>query len=243
MENSNPLATESFSYSWLIHKNPSSDYLIKFPEICTKEDNFKFDFPVSASPFSLVHADEIFSDGHIMPTYVERSKTESFSTSTSPISSYSLRSRSELFPEGSLEKKLPGQPRSTRYFILGKWRKSSKRVLQKCFGFVRPFCKTLGYSRKNIRVDDLDRKVWEVQSWSNSLQASPRPSTAYSEVDYELKKIGSRESPRITASYSCNACADIESSINEAILYCKRSIACILHKHGIFRKWATMRLD
>ncbi|CAA2934979.1 uncharacterized protein LOC111391892 [Olea europaea var. sylvestris] len=160
-----------------------------------------------------------------------------------PVSSYSLRSRRELLPEGALEKKLLGQPRSTRYFFLRKWRKSSKRVLQKCFGFFRPLCKTLGCSRKNIRVDDLERKACEVQSWNNSLQVSPRPSIAYSSVDwadfnetgnkndvyYELKKIESRngsprESPRISSSYSFNVCADIESSINEAILYCKRSI-------------------
>ncbi|CAI9768870.1 unnamed protein product [Fraxinus pennsylvanica] len=250
MENSNPLATESFSYSWLAHKNPSTDFFLNSLktssgnsiEVGSKEQNFKFDFPVSASPFSLAHADEIFSDGRIMPIYFERSKPEAFSTSTSapgmPISSYSMRSRCEQLPEGSLEKKFPGQPRSIRYFFLGKWRKSSKGVLQKCFGFVWPFYKTLACSRKNIRVDDLERKVCEVQSWNNSLQASPRPSTAYSAVDwadkndvyYGLKKNKSRkssprESPRISSSYSCNDCADIESSINEAILYCKRSIS------------------
>ncbi|CAA3020242.1 Hypothetical predicted protein [Olea europaea subsp. europaea] len=256
MENSNPLATESFSYSWLVHNNPSSDFFLNSLkpssgnsiEVGSKEQNFKFDFPVSASPLLLAHADEIFSNGHIMPIYFERSKSESFSTSTSapgtPISSYSMRSRFELLPEGSQEKKFPGQPRSTRYFFLRKWRKSSKRVFQKCFGFVRPFYETLACSRKHIRVDDLERKVCEVQSWNNSLQASPRPSTAYSAVDwadfgetgnkidlyYELKKNKSRksspqESPRISSSFSCNVCADNESSINEAILYCKRSIS------------------
>ncbi|KAI3444476.1 hypothetical protein Pfo_001141 [Paulownia fortunei] len=240
MENSQPLATESFSYSWLTDRKPhSSDALPEnlrtiFPECSSeKEQNFNFDVPFTASPIAIVHADEIFSDGHIRPVYFDRSKVEALKTSTSvppsPISSYSLGN--------------PIVANKNQYCLLGKWRKSSKIILQKCFGFVKPLCQRIGCSRKSNRVDDLERKVCEVQSWSNSLEASPRPSSAYSVVDWsDVKKIGNKvdhyyglkrvkswssspqTSPRITPSHSSNAWYDVESSIHEAILYCKRSI-------------------
>ncbi|PHT61868.1 hypothetical protein T459_34285 [Capsicum annuum] len=97
MENSQqPLATESFSYSWLLDKKPSIDGLTESPRpsysshddaeeelqfitylkrSLKEEQNFNFDVhPVSES----VCADEIFSDGYIMPRYLDRSKIESF---------------------------------------------------------------------------------------------------------------------------------------------------------------------
>ncbi|KAL0428799.1 UNVERIFIED_CONTAM: U11/U12 small nuclear ribonucleoprotein [Sesamum radiatum] len=174
------------------------------------------------------------SDGHIMPVYVHRSSAvRALRTSTSvppsPVSSYYLES--------------PFLANKNQYCLLGRWRKSSKRIFRKCFGFVKPLCQTIGRSRKSSRVDDLERKVCEIQSWSNSLEASPRPSSAYSVVDWsDVKRIGGhvdlhyglkkakswrsspRASPRISPSRSSSACCDVESSIHEAILYCKRSI-------------------
>lgn len=244
MENSQSLtATESFSYSWLIDRNPSSvdEFLSNFtPRVIErsgeKEDNFNFDVPVTAFPVSLVHADEIFSDGHIMPLFVDRSKPEVFkkaslSAPPSPVSS----SRSTA----------PFVVDRNQYYMLGKWRKSSKRILQKCFGLVKPLCKTIGCSRKTSRVDDLERKVSEIQSRVDSLETSPRPSSAYSVVEwddlkkickkvdlyYGLKRVKSlssspQPSPRLSPSNSSNllSMCDVESSIHEAILYCKRSI-------------------
>ncbi|XP_073270955.1 probable membrane-associated kinase regulator 6 [Primulina huaijiensis] len=243
MENSQSLtATESFSYSWLIDRKPSSidELLGNFtPRVVErsgeKEENFNFDVPVTAFPVSLVHADEIFSDGHIMPLFVDRSKPEAFkktplSSPPSPVSS----SRSAPFVVDR-----------NQYYMLGKWRKSSKTILQNCFRFMKPMCKTIGCSRKSSRVDDLERKVSEIQRCGDSLESSPRPSSAYSVVEWDdLKKIGKKvdlyyglkrvkslssspqSSPRLSPSNSSNVLSmcDVESSINEAILYCKRSI-------------------
>ncbi|KAL0426064.1 UNVERIFIED_CONTAM: putative membrane-associated kinase regulator 6 [Sesamum radiatum] len=240
MENSQPLATESFSYSWLSDRTPhSSDGVLnnlrlEFLENCCENDpNFNFDVHFTPSPTPLVHADEIFSDGHIMPLYVDRSNVvRALRTSTSvppsPVSSCYLES--------------PFLANKNQYCLLGRWRKSSKRIFRKCFGFVKPLCQSIGRPRKSSRVDDLERKVCEIQSWSNSLEASPRPSSAYSVVDWsDVKRIGNnvdlhyglkkakswrsspRASPRISPSRSSSAC-DVESSIHEAILYCKRSI-------------------
>ncbi|XP_073028671.1 probable membrane-associated kinase regulator 6 [Primulina eburnea] len=244
MENSQSLtATESFSYSWLTDRKPSSvdEFLSNFtPRVIErlgeKEENFNFDVPVTAFPVSLVHADEIFSDGHIMPLFVDRSKPQVFkeaSLSTPPS------------PVSSSKSSAPFVVDKNQYYMLGRWRKSSKRIIQKCFGFVKPLFETIGCSRKSNRVDDLERKVNEIQSRGDSLETSPRPSSAYSVVEWDdLKQIGKKvdlyhalkrvkslssspqPSPRLSPSNSSNllSMCDVESSIHEAILYCKRSI-------------------
>ncbi|KAG8391889.1 hypothetical protein BUALT_Bualt01G0233800 [Buddleja alternifolia] len=160
--------TESFSYSWLVDRKPNHS-----PENSReKEQNFNFNLPIMNSPNSLVHADEIFSDGHIMPIYINRSKLKSlqksstFSVPPSPISSFVSGGKKHFFPL--------------------KWRRS----LKKCLGFMNPF---VGFSRKSIRVDDLERKVCEVESWGNSVEASPirtASASAYGKADfnYGLRK-------------------------------------------------------
>ncbi|KAM3269758.1 hypothetical protein P3S67_029664 [Capsicum chacoense] len=97
MENSQqPLATKSFSYSWLLNRKLSIDGLTESPRpsysihddaeeeskfiaylkrFLKEEQNLNFDVhPVSES----VCSNEIFSDGYIMPQYLHRSKNESF---------------------------------------------------------------------------------------------------------------------------------------------------------------------
>lgn len=208
MENSNPLATESFSYSWLVDKNPHSS------DKSTEKDQ-SFDFDVPFTSLSLVHADEIFSDGHIMPIYVDRSSLKTASSvPQSPVSQHQYVSNKK------------------RRFLLGKWRKSSKRILRKCFGLVKPFYQTIGCSRKSNRVDDLQRKVCEVRSWSNSVETSPRRSAVDDCNNYGFKKVkswssSSQASPRISPARTSNAWCVDESSIHEAILYCKRSIGML----------------
>ncbi|KAH6789256.1 hypothetical protein C2S51_004262 [Perilla frutescens var. frutescens] len=229
MENSKPLATESFSYSWLVdRKQQSLDVLTEIirPTLHEKDQNFNFDVSLTAFHAALVHADEIFSDGHIRPVYVDRSKVEALKTSSSvppsPVSSYTMGNTFDTSKK--------------QWCLVERWRRSSKRILQKCFGLMRPLYQTKGCSRKSSRVDDLERKVCEVRSWSNSLQASPRPSSAVDWPDFKkisngaaLKKAKSwaaspQASPRISPSRASSAWCGDESSIHEAILYCKRSI-------------------
>ncbi|XP_073042410.1 probable membrane-associated kinase regulator 6 [Primulina eburnea] len=225
-DTSRPLATESFSYSWLTHQKPSSSHnlLDILTSISTEkfEQNFDFDVPATAIS-ALVDADEIFSDGHIKPVYANRSTKVEVSTTTT--------------------NSVPGSPVSSINTLVNKnldfiekWRNSYRRILHKCFGFLKPLYQTLGSSRKNIRVVDLDRKVSEIQSLSNSLQPSPRNNSDYdynSVMDFDkstemdaqngLKRAKSWSSSRQVSSPSQSWC-DMESSIHEAILYCKRSI-------------------
>jgi hypothetical protein len=82
--------------------------------------------------------------------------------------------------------------------FLGRW----KRILPKCFGYVRPLSHRVRDSRISTRVDNVERIAWEVKSQSNSREASPSRRVAY----------------------SLDGCHDSESSIHDAVLHCKRSM-------------------
>ncbi|XP_021683433.2 probable membrane-associated kinase regulator 6 [Hevea brasiliensis] len=84
--------------------------------------------------------------------------------------------------------------------IFKRWRKSSQRILQKCVGHLRLLCRKLPGSIRTTRVDDIDRRARQVKIWSNSPQASPG------------------------ITYTSTGWCDIESSIYDAVLHCKRSI-------------------
>lgn len=254
MENSQPLATDSFSYSWLINRKPSFDGLLeslrpfldcsnesipivhRLNKILKEDQDFDFNVtPGSRSSIALVDADEIFSDGCIKPVFVNRDRTKmqaSASVPATPISSVTSRTVSV------------GSAYRTEYSSGRKWKKSSNKVLQKCFTLLRPFCQGFGCSRKSIRVNDLDRKVLEVRSRSNSQQASPDREKAHSASDWAAMKQTScivdlcktlqnqdakswsnsaEASPRGSPPHLNNAWCDIEISIHEAILHCKRS--------------------
>ncbi|KAK4415891.1 hypothetical protein Salat_2696500 [Sesamum alatum] len=249
MENSQPLATESFSYSWLTvtdtKPSPSDNLRPKLPD--KEPNNFNFDVPVSTPPTALVHADEIFSDGQILPVYIDRSSSVVGSTTNNPAnSSPACHVRS---PTSSPPPRTPSSSvdKDKHFLYEIKWRSSNSptRILHKCLKVVvRQLCKGIGWSRKRSRVDDLERKAFEIRSWRsyNSLEAaSPfRSSSAnYSVVD--IKKIGdgvyrgsrdverwrsssAQASPSLSPCRSTNVWFDAENSIHEAILYCKRSI-------------------
>ncbi|KAL3829702.1 hypothetical protein ACJIZ3_018504 [Penstemon smallii] len=215
MENSQQLATESFSYTWLTDKEQSS-YDALFNSLSeNKEQNLNFDFPhVSKSSLAFVHADEIFSNGHILPFYVNKSTLETFTTSNSVPSSPASESN------------------KIRFYV--KWRKSSKRILQRCFGFVR----TIGFSRKNSKVDDAEQALVS----NHAILVLPRSQSSVNSVGEwaDVKKISTKfdsyyglkrakswssrspqVSPRIRTFTTCDS---DQSSIHEAIIYCKRSL-------------------
>lgn len=259
MENSQLLATDSFSYSWLINPKPSLDGLLEslrssldfssetvpvdhhLNKILKDDEDFDFNvFPGSRSSSGLVDADEIFFEGCIKPVFPNRTKMQaSTSVPATPISSVSSRAVSVSSAYRS------------QYYSSRKWTKPSNKFLQKCFSLIRPFCQGFGCSRKNIRVDDLERKFLEVRSGSNSQQASPDRQTAYSagngptvkqkrnaldlykrQQNQDVKSWSNSPQaspPRSPLLYTDARC-DIESSIHEAILHCKRSFGmCVIH--------------
>ncbi|XP_047261282.1 uncharacterized protein LOC107856858 [Capsicum annuum] len=271
MENSQQsLATKSFSYSWLLNRKPSIDDLTESPRpsysshddakeelkfiaylkrFLNEEQNFSFDVhPVSES----VCADEIFSDGYIMPRYLDRSKIESFCEAFNNFNTNSSVPSTSTLPTPI--SKLSNSTTSQADF-LEKWRKFLHKILVKWFGFVRPISKRISSSRKSTtNVDDLQRKVSEIQSCKSttdtSFQGSPhRMLKSYSIVNWcgnDNNQRSSSSTRRVKSlrkvknwsniNSQHEACSPIKcpsndhstdvwrkKAISDAILYCKRS--------------------
>ncbi|CAH2049303.1 unnamed protein product [Thlaspi arvense] len=219
MEASQPLSIESFSYSWLVNLKPTFDSLedslrasldasdeASFIEMDPKltaskrffrnSQDFNFDFPVSQSPLTLVHADELISNGFLLPLFVNPLKMEAYGSSdscpTTPISSNAQKSINSA--------------RKARCSSFRRCRRLSNRILQKYLEFIRPLCQKLRGKRSSCpRTVTADKRMLEVKSWIYSPATSPRTSVAYSVDNWRR---------------SC----DSESSIHEAVLHCKRSI-------------------
>lgn len=237
MENSQqPLATESFSYSWLLNRKPSIDGLTESPRPSYSSDedhddeedmkfiayskrfleeaqNFNFDVhPVSES----VHADEIFSDGHIMPGYLDRSKIESFREAFNIFNTNSSVPSSSTPPTPI--SKLSDSTASQADF-LEKWRKFSRKILVKWFGFIRPVSKGLSSSRKSTaKVDDLQRKVSEIQSCKSTTTDSGSPPRqilkSYSVVDWAGNGNNQRSSSSTTTTRRVKSLRKVKSWSN-----------------------------
>jgi len=219
METSQPLSIESFSYSWLVNLKPSLESLdnslrasldasdeASFIEMDPRmppskrffrnSQDFKFDFPISQSPLTLVHADELFSNGYVMPLFVDPLKMEAYdvsdSTSALPTSSHA-------------PKTVVSACKPQRCSSLRRCRRLSKQIVQKYLDFLRPLYRRIRGHRSSSRDENIDSKVQVMKNWVYSAETSPRISVAYSVDDCWRS--------------SC----DSESSIYEAVLHCKRS--------------------
>ncbi|KAF3432906.1 hypothetical protein FNV43_RR24008 [Rhamnella rubrinervis] len=232
METSQPLSIESFSYSWLVNLKPSlesldnsfrasldaSDEANSFIEMDPRmppskrffrsSQDFKFDFPAvsQSSPLTLVHADELISNGYLMPLFVDPLKIEAFEASnpTHNLSTSSLHSPKPLVSASDSD-----------CSSLRRCRRLSRRILHKYLKFLRPLYRRIrggGHNHKasssSSKAGHGDKRVQVVKNNSRvySSETSPRISVAYSADDYWRK--------------SC----DSDSSIYEAVLHCKRSI-------------------
>ncbi|XP_044467973.1 probable membrane-associated kinase regulator 6 [Mangifera indica] len=219
METSQPISIESFSYRWLVNLKPSLESLdnslrasfdacdeAAFIEmdprmppskrfIRNSQADFKFDFPSSQTPIALVDADQLFSNGYVMPLFVDQLKMEAYQVSDSSLPLPSTSSH------GS---KLVVPACKRRCSSLRRCRKVSKRIFQKYLDFLRPLYQRIRGHRSNSRAETGDRRVHVMNTWVYSAETTPRVSVAYSADDWRK---------------SC----DSESSIYEAVLHCKRS--------------------
>ncbi|PHT82526.1 RuvB-like 2 [Capsicum annuum] len=254
MENSQqPLATESFSYSWLLNRKPSIDGLTESPRpsysshddaeeelkfiaylkrFLKEEQDFNFDVHLVSES---VYADEIFSDGYIMPRYLDSSKIESCREAFNNFNTNSSVPSTSTPPTPI--SKLSNSTTSQADF-LEKWRKFSCKILVKWFGFVRPISKRIASSRKSTaKVDDLQRKVSEIQSCKSttdtSFHGSPRRMLkSYSFVNWcgnDNNQTSSSSTRRVKRLVPHEVCSPIKSpsndvwrekAISDAILYC-----------------------
>ncbi|KAE9615519.1 hypothetical protein Lalb_Chr04g0256131 [Lupinus albus] len=201
-----PLASDSFSYSWLTNSKSHLDGLedphrefnsikINSENSVAEQQSFNFDPSITHSPIVLVHADELFYDGHLRPVFYEHLKAESCNT-PDPVQaklSYSF-STSTVSPRNV----------EVHHCFLTRWRKSTRRTLVEFFKHATNQLRhRVRHSRKNMRVDDIDKTEWHVKGLSSSQPASPKP---------------------IHPTHSIGNLHDHENSIYEAVLHCKRSI-------------------
>ncbi|MCD7456242.1 hypothetical protein HAX54_030955 [Datura stramonium] len=210
MENSQPLATGSFSYSWLLNKKSSivgptesprpsysseddldDDEGIKFISYSKRflEEAQSFNFDVHPV-FESVQVDEIFLDGHIMPLYLDRSKIESFQEA---FNNFNTSSVSSSTPPTSISKF------SDSTTIQADFGENGGNFLAESW----PLPKRLASSRRSTaKVDDLQRKESEIQSCKStttdsSFQGSPRGMLkSYSVVDWDGNGDDQRNSSR-----------------------------------------------
>ncbi|XP_019433410.1 PREDICTED: probable membrane-associated kinase regulator 6 [Lupinus angustifolius] len=216
MQVSVPLASDIFSYSWLSNSIFPFDGLVdphiesvysfygnsEFNSIKTNSDNsvaesqsFNFDPSIIHSPFFIVHADELFSDGILRPVFFGPTNLKSCNT---------LESDPIQTKHGSSFSSKSDSPRTVEIHqcFLRRWRKSTRRNLVEFFRYVNKLCHKVRYSRKSMRIGDIGKTDWKVKSLSNSQPSSPIPITNH--------PIGNLH--------------DHENSIYEAVIHCKRSI-------------------
>lgn len=161
METSQPLATDSFSYSWLPNsKLPPNDLVEPLRDstcysiISTLQEefqNFNFDTSIIHSPFFLAHADELFSDGLIKPVFLDPSRLESSCNTPD------FKKTKKKFHHGNL----------TRWKTLTS---QTLRILSRYFNKLR---KKVRCSRKSNKVDDIGKKEWQVKRSPKSVIVHP----------------------------------------------------------------------
>lgn len=219
MDASQPVTIESFSYSWLMNLKPPQELLdgslgasLELPDEASfiemdprlppsrrfyrrsSSHDFKFDFPASPAPLTLVHADELFSGGYVLPVFANPVKIKSyeanFDLNRTPSSS-SLPSKF-CTPENKIHS--PSLRRRQRM---------SKQVFHKYFQLFRPLCQIIRRCRLSSRKED--SRAQASRKCAHLADSSPRLSSAYSVDNWRR---------------SC----DSDISINEAVLHCKRSI-------------------
>ncbi|KAH6784015.1 hypothetical protein C2S52_008974 [Perilla frutescens var. hirtella] len=207
---------ESFSYSWLANLKPSlfEDSLIASMDASDHDESsfiemdprlppskrfirvssdFGFDFPVSESPLGLVHADELISNGFLVPLFVKDMKMDRFD-----------QAEDCCMPTASTSQKtVHSTSRRVRCASLRRCQRLSKRFFQKYLKFLwRPLFYT---RRRQHQFESSNAAMSTSRNWEFSAATSPRTSVAYSADDNWRR--------------SC----DSESSIYEAVLHCKRT--------------------
>ncbi|KAK9094503.1 hypothetical protein Scep_025972 [Stephania cephalantha] len=167
--------------------------------------DFNFDlplFPHQSSPLALVHADELFSNGLLMPFFLKQSKLDSLNSTSHSVpnspSCLSSKSSSFLFSTGRLRYPCP---------FITRCRRSSKQILLKYLSFFRPL-----YRR--VQRHQQQQQQQQPSRLSNSISSRAKRNADFG-----------HSSPQITKACSNNGdWCYIDNSISEAILHCKRSI-------------------
>lgn len=162
METSQSLSIESFSHSWSVNpegffrSSDEASFIEMDPTLPPSQRFFSvslpdfsnFDFPVSESPLTLLHADELISNGFLVPLFAQPIKSDSFD-------------RAFDSPELSQKDQVPS-PDAIRCAPLKRCRRLSRRIFRKYLEVIRPICLKLrrfgfGYGRRSSRTEERKR--------------------------------------------------------------------------------------
>ncbi|XP_077228932.1 putative membrane-associated kinase regulator 6 [Tasmannia lanceolata] len=218
MESLQQLANESFSYSWLLNLKPSSLDLLddasiysldedSFIEINPTIESFRralqsqdFEFP-NSQPMTLVHADQLFSNGFLLPLQLLTS-SYNIQKPSSPSFETLPTKKTHVLSESSSKISVFSRPGTTTQLrFLDKCQRSSRKILLKYLGFLRPLYQKVSRKRSSSVAS-------QGMNGSESVLSSPRTSTGFSTSDW------CRDNMLFDS--------DIESSIYEAVLHCKK---------------------
>ncbi|KAI4340916.1 hypothetical protein MLD38_025708 [Melastoma candidum] len=224
MEAVEPLAVESFSYRWLvkfdsppdapegssfrksfddasfIEMDPAMPPSRRFSLTTSSSPDFKFDSTASQPPPVVVPADELFSEGYVLPLFFNHpTRIGNFefrgSGSTLPQEHDSLQAATVVASgSGDASTSSPGSCQGL-----------PKQIFLKHFNFLKPLYRIFRRQRLSSRTKFTHGTRNWVYPEESSLSSSPRISSAFSADD-------GRKS-----SFS-------ECSIYEAVLHCKKSI-------------------
>lgn len=227
-----PLSIESFSYSWLVNLKPPSlesldnslrtsldasdeaSFIEMDPTMPPSQRFFRisqqdFKFDSQSSLTTLVHADELISNGYLLPLSVDDplKNMEGYDdyydqASNSCTANLPVSSSKEAAPTDNTSADCSNS--------LRRYRRISKRIFEKYLDFLRPLYKRIRGHKANPKAagNHVDKRFHSAKNSRvySSETTSPRISVAYSAPDDWRR--------------SC----DSESSIYEAVLHCKRSI-------------------
>lgn len=201
MDDSRPLAVESFSTSWLSNVKHSYDTtskmmdykIVKPSRFLDETQSFKFNTPIHPSVL-IAHADELFFDGSIRPVYISHATLGASNTSDFV----------QVKHNSSLASLTSSPAIQNRCCHSGIWRRSLC-MLRKSFRWLNPICHKGDPGEINW-VGDIEQKSCHDKSQNQSPRVSPQRDISSSSGDW------------------CH----LESSIYEAILHCKKSIG-VLH--------------
>ncbi|KAF5206447.1 hypothetical protein FRX31_003968 [Thalictrum thalictroides] len=225
METSQLLSIESFSFKWVINLKLEG-YLDEFfrasleaademripfidmdpKKAVSRSSSFSMkDFNFSTSqqsqhPSILVHADEVFSNGLLMPFFLNPSKEVNLDASNSSqkqVTTSSSESSNYVFSTNQNHGWL-------FRIILKSWRRIVKKHLHKSWRRSTSVKKHLGWLKR-------------AYSHSNSSTRADTISSCMEDKEWE------ETSARTSTAYLIHDCYDIEKSIQDAVLHCKRS--------------------
>jgi hypothetical protein len=180
METSHPLLVESFSYS--LDDDEASSFIEMDPRMppsrrfFINSQDLKFDCPTSQhSPLTtLVDADQLFSNGYLVPLFVESLNIE-------PYEYDSLNSNSTLPCSSSHVPKKVVPIENPRTPSLKRCRTLSRRMFQKYLNFLSPLCRRLRGQKSGSKHENIVKRTQSVKNIGrNYCESSPRVSAAYS---------------------------------------------------------------